>query len=578
MNNKIPLDKYYTPEITAQHCIDKTYEIIGKENISEIIEPSAGNGSFSKHIPNCISYDIEPEHTSIIKQDYLKLKLPYKKGRLVIGNPPFGKCLNLARSFYKKSTEFADYIAFILPVSQYKNNIFLYQFDLIHSEVLGGITFSNSAMINSCFNIYRRPIVKTEREKIKLKGIDIYSLRKADNTKIPKYDFTICGWGRRIGKICEENRYAVQIYIRVKDTKYHKRIKALLEDKNWLKEINTLPGLSKFRLTDYIAEAFPELVELNEKKDIEQIKLKGVEIVEVRSKKTPPFKYDLTVCGWGGAWKLCKEKQYQIQHYLRIKDPNYLKKIKNLFEKLYETNISQGSNLPTKRLNTSMILGVLAEAFPELVELNTKKDIKELKLNGVSIEEVRMKQKPKNKYDLTICGFGYHHVGKLCEESQYVVQFYLKIDKQHLSKIKQFLEDKRDWQVHKLNKSLILNAIAEAFPELVELNEKKQKLKEIPLNGIKLTLVKRLKDCFTNIPPQNYDFTICSWGNIKVCNYNEYVAQIYLEIENKEYIEPIKNLILNTDWHMFNGQISSAGLNAPKLSHVIAEAFPELVI
>ena len=74
----------------AKYCIDKTYEIIGQDNISEIIEPSAGNGSFSNQL-NCIAYDIEPENNEIIKQDYLTLGLEYKKGRLIISNPPFGR-------------------------------------------------------------------------------------------------------------------------------------------------------------------------------------------------------------------------------------------------------------------------------------------------------------------------------------------------------------------------------------------------------------------------------------------------------------------------------------------------------
>ena len=44
---KIINDKYYTPIELAKYCIDKTYKIIGRENITDIIEPSAGNGSFS---------------------------------------------------------------------------------------------------------------------------------------------------------------------------------------------------------------------------------------------------------------------------------------------------------------------------------------------------------------------------------------------------------------------------------------------------------------------------------------------------------------------------------------------------
>lgn len=51
MSNKIDLDKYYTPLDKAKYCIEKAYQIIGENNISEAIEPSAGNGSFSLQVP-----------------------------------------------------------------------------------------------------------------------------------------------------------------------------------------------------------------------------------------------------------------------------------------------------------------------------------------------------------------------------------------------------------------------------------------------------------------------------------------------------------------------------------------------
>lgn len=44
---KINLDKYYTPVKLANYCYDKVIELIGEENISDIVEPSVGNGSFS---------------------------------------------------------------------------------------------------------------------------------------------------------------------------------------------------------------------------------------------------------------------------------------------------------------------------------------------------------------------------------------------------------------------------------------------------------------------------------------------------------------------------------------------------
>ena len=40
---KIENDKYYTPVELSKYCIEKTFELIGEENISDIIEPSAGS-------------------------------------------------------------------------------------------------------------------------------------------------------------------------------------------------------------------------------------------------------------------------------------------------------------------------------------------------------------------------------------------------------------------------------------------------------------------------------------------------------------------------------------------------------
>ncbi len=155
-SNKLHLDKYYTPKELAKYCIDKTFEIIGKNNISEIIEPSAGNGSFSSQIENCIAYDIEPDNDNIIEQDFLELNLDYKKGRLIIGNPPFGDRMNLASKFIKKCYLISDYISFILPISQLNNNYKFYEFDLIHSEDLGEQLYTDR-LVRCCLNVYKRP-------------------------------------------------------------------------------------------------------------------------------------------------------------------------------------------------------------------------------------------------------------------------------------------------------------------------------------------------------------------------------------------------------------------------------------
>ena len=112
---KIELDKYYTSDELAKYCVEKTKEIIGDENITEYLEPSAGAGVFLKYLKDkpYQAYDIKPEGENIVQADYLTLDLEYKKGRCIIGNPPFGFMTKLAIQFYKKSIIFPDYISFI---------------------------------------------------------------------------------------------------------------------------------------------------------------------------------------------------------------------------------------------------------------------------------------------------------------------------------------------------------------------------------------------------------------------------------------------------------------------------------
>ena len=214
---KLHLDKYYTPQSLADYCTQKAIEVIGVENITELVESSAGNGvflnSFEKLLPNIPykAYDIEPEDDRITKQDYLELEMEYKKGRVVIGNPPFGDKNNLLWKFYSKAVENSDYICFILPISQFNNNQQLFEFNLIHSEDLGKMTYSDRK-IHCSFNIFKRPINGINKKKINynLKDITIKENRQSRNQYIPKdynYDIGICVWGE-VGKVLEyEKQY-----------------------------------------------------------------------------------------------------------------------------------------------------------------------------------------------------------------------------------------------------------------------------------------------------------------------------------------------------------------------------------
>lgn len=260
---KIDLDKYYTSKELAKHCID-VVNGLGLE-ITETIEPSAGNGSFSLQIPNCIAYDLEPEHESIIKQDFLKLELPYKKGRLFIGNPPFGKGTVLSNRFAKKCFKIGDYVAFILPICQMNNMQELFEFDLIYSEDLGESIYSG-VYVHCCFNIYKRPPKGlNKREPFRLKDIIMKEVRKSRNQFLPtdfKYDIGICIWGS-IGKECFGNGdFAKELYIKCQNERLSSRVTQVIKDANWNRLVvnkNKTPSLTQRLILMYLKEQIPEL-------------------------------------------------------------------------------------------------------------------------------------------------------------------------------------------------------------------------------------------------------------------------------------------------------------------------------
>jgi hypothetical protein len=230
MSNNIELDKFYTPNNIAKKCIDLTFEVI--ENATEIIEPSAGSGNFSLQIPNCIAYDIAPEHESIQEQDFLKLDIPYKKGRLFIGNPPFGYTNNLARSFYKKCAKLGDYIAFILPVGLLGGSESLYEFDLIKSIDLGVIKYSGYD-VRCCFNVYKRPESGKLNRKPNYKSelIEVYRDDQKGYDSV-LFDFAICRRGN-VGVLRTENLESSTHKIYVKDRSKVEFVKAKILNHDW---------------------------------------------------------------------------------------------------------------------------------------------------------------------------------------------------------------------------------------------------------------------------------------------------------------------------------------------------------
>ena len=263
---KIDLDKYYTPIDTAEYCINKTYEIIGRENITEIIEPSAGDGSFSLQIPNCIAIDIEPQHESITKQDFFTLHLPYKKGRLIIGNPPFGRSGNLAIQFYKHSIQMAEYVSFILPAGQYNNTYSCYEYDLIYSELINCNNFIHlNDQVKLTFNIYKKPMNGfNKRKKYKFEDFELYLIRRRKNNgrlyRDDKYDFRIGRYGASCGRILNEGEeYVDEVCIYIYNENIKEEFIELFRDKKILEDyyMTSTPSLQLWQIYEYILRHMP---------------------------------------------------------------------------------------------------------------------------------------------------------------------------------------------------------------------------------------------------------------------------------------------------------------------------------
>lgn len=264
--SKIQLDKYYTSPDLAEYCVNKVKELLG-DSITEWLEPSAGAGVFLEFLPdNTKAYDIEPEADNIIKQDYLKLDLKYKKGRCVIGNPPYGRGNSLSMSFFKKSIKIADYIAFILPISQLNNNAQLYDFDLIYSEDLGIKEYSGVSL-NCCFNIYKRPAGGLNKKpNYKLKDVSIVEYRR-DGRAInipPNYSYAMGTFGGGcVGKeVKEQGKYSLECYFYINNKDLEEDILNVLKNTDWKslsKGISNTYRLPQWKILKKLKEDIPEI-------------------------------------------------------------------------------------------------------------------------------------------------------------------------------------------------------------------------------------------------------------------------------------------------------------------------------
>lgn len=211
-----------------------------------------------------VAYDIEPEDERVIKQDFLTLKMNYKPGICAIGNPPFGdRKNNLVNKFLKQLCSKVDYIAFILPIRQYKNTMSFYQYDLIYSEDLGISNYSDIP-IHCCFNIYRKPKEELNKKpNYKLKDVVIEEHHRTNNPLLnSNYDYRICSFGSSIGKqVNAPNTYCKELCFNINSDKYKDKVIKLLKDTNFKEQFPSVstPYIADWQLYKYIKEQIPEI-------------------------------------------------------------------------------------------------------------------------------------------------------------------------------------------------------------------------------------------------------------------------------------------------------------------------------
>ena len=235
------LDQFFT----KQEVVEKVLQKVEFNDYDLIIEPSAGDGAFFKHLPKekTIAIDLEPKAKGITKKDFLEFSDSISmvsslfvgvKSVLTIGNPPFGKNSSLARQFFNLSARYSDMIAFVLPRTFRKPSVINHlnrKFHLMYEEILPLDSFYTPEEES-----YKVPTV-----------IQIWKKREEDRVIIPVYrtcedfefvsseegSFSIQRVGGNAGKVFDncERHWRSHHFIKIKNHKVD--VKAIFESIDW---------------------------------------------------------------------------------------------------------------------------------------------------------------------------------------------------------------------------------------------------------------------------------------------------------------------------------------------------------
>lgn len=210
-------EQFFTQRETATRLISFLQTQPWFDSVTRVIEPSAGDGAWLEDIEVHLAFDIEPKHPKVQLADYLQVEVPYQKGTLVFGNPPFGRMSTLAVQFFNRAAEQADWIAFILPASFGKRTTqrrLNENFHLVHQEEMLDERFRyerEGKVVKCVFQIWERreekridPAPKRETNDFEFVKVSSPSSGPAAPTPL-NADLAIRTHGHGYGKITKRN-------------------------------------------------------------------------------------------------------------------------------------------------------------------------------------------------------------------------------------------------------------------------------------------------------------------------------------------------------------------------------------
>jgi hypothetical protein len=210
-------EQYYTSSQAVEICLQEVQKHIDLTD-KFILEPAGGTGEFIKGFQKIgiandkiISYDIEPKHELVNKQDFLELNQFPSNKMVSITNPPFGRMSTLAIKFFNHSAPQCDYICYLIPRSWRKwttMNRLDENFHLLADIDMPKDCFyldggeSKKGVLNTVFQIWEKRDYKREKTKVKDNNL-IKKINKNKDGMIVGANFSMVIFGHSCGR-CED--------------------------------------------------------------------------------------------------------------------------------------------------------------------------------------------------------------------------------------------------------------------------------------------------------------------------------------------------------------------------------------